>query len=347
MGRNAGVGLTRDFFDEKGNFMAPGPGLTLLDDMSSVEYQMMPEFLKVVTPGQIKDFDMVVSFRPLWRQESTAGNDRLISIHRGGVGYERLDVPALTEAGIMLFITPEAVRRPMAVVFMTFILALSMRLFEKDRLIREGKWTEQYHYQGYGLEGRTLGSIGVGNIGHEMFLLARPFGMKHIACDPYASPEAVADVDVRLVDLDTVLTESDILTVICPLNEETRHMIGAAELRKMKETAFLINAARGPIIDESALIKALQEGWIRGAGLDVFEQEPISMDNPLLTMENVILSPHALAQTDQTVTKMWRIITEQIDQLVHGEIPRALVNPEVLEKPLFKEKFQRFQKSLR
>ncbi len=124
-------------------------------------------------------------------------------------------------------------------------------------------------------------------------------------------------------------------------------MIGAAELRKMKETAFLINAARGPIVDESALIKALQEGWIRGAGLDVFEQEPISMDNPLLTMENVILSPHALAQTDQTVTKMWKIITEQIDQLVHGEIPKALVNPEVLEKPLFKQKFQRFRESLR
>lgn len=124
-------------------------------------------------------------------------------------------------------------------------------------------------------------------------------------------------------------------------------MIGTNELKKMKETAFLINAARGPIADEAALIKALQEGWIRGAGLDVFEQEPISMDNPLLTMDNVILSPHALSQTDQTFTKMWSIITEQIEQLAHGEIPKALVNREVLEKPQFKKKFQRFQEAIR
>ncbi len=214
-------------------------------------------------------------------------------------------------------------------------------------MIRDGKWAEQVHYQGYGLEGRTLGAIGVGNIGHEMFMLARPFGMKHIAYDPYASPEAVADVDVRLVDLDTVLTESDVLTIICPLNEETHHLVGARELAKMKETAFLINAARGPIVDEAALIKALREKRIRGAGLDVFEQEPIAMDNPLLKMDNVILSPHAMAQTDQTFGNMWRIITEQINQLVHGEIPKPLVNREVLESPLFKEKFQRFQESVR
>lgn len=235
----------------------------------------------------------------------------------------------------------------MAVVYMTFILALNTRLLDKNRLIREGKWGEQYHYQGYGLERRTLGAIGVGNIGHEMFKLARPFDMRHIAYDPYASPEAVADVGVELVDLDTVLTESDILTIICPLNEETRHMVGARELGKMKETAFLINAARGPIVDESALIKALQEKRIRGAGLDVFEQEPVSTDNPLLQMDNVILSPHALAQTDQTFGNMWRIITEQINQLVHGEIPKPLVNREVLENPLFKEKFQRFQDAIR
>lgn len=112
MGRNARVGLTRDFFDEKGKFVMPDPGLALLDNMPSVDYQMIPEFLKVVTPEQIEGFDMVVTFRPLWRPESTEGNDRLISIHRGGVGYERLDVPALTRDGIMLFITPDAVRRP-------------------------------------------------------------------------------------------------------------------------------------------------------------------------------------------------------------------------------------------
>lgn len=347
MGRKARVGLTRDFFDEDGKFMMPGLGLKLLDEMPDVEYEMFPEFLREVTPEQIKDFDMVVSFRPLWMEQSIAGNNQLLSIHRGGVGYERLDVPALTNAGIMLFITPGAVRRPMAVVFMTFMLALSMRLLTKDRLIREGRWVEQYHYQGYGLVGRTLGSIGVGNIGHEMYMLAKPFGMKHIAYDPYLTQEAVADVDVRLVDLGTVLVESDFLCIICPLNEETRNMIGERELRKMKKTAFLINAARGPIVDEVALIKALKEGWIRGAGLDVFEQEPISPDNPLLKMDNVILSPHALAHTDQTFSTMWEIITGQISQIIRGEIPETLVNREVLDKPELQAKLKKFHESLK
>jgi len=347
MGRKARVGLTRDFFDEYGKFMMPGPGLKLLDEMPDVEYEMFPEFLREVTPEQIKDFDMVVSFRPLWMEQSIVGNNQLLSIHRGGVGYERLDVPALTNAGIMLFITPGAVRRPMAVVFMTFMLALSMRLLTKDRLIREGRWVEQYHYQGYGLVGRTLGSIGVGNIGHEMYMLAKPFGMKHIAYDPYLTQEAVADVDVRLVDLGTVLAESDFLCIICPLNEETRNMIGEKELKKMKKTAFLINAARGPIVDEVALIKALKEGWIRGAGLDVFEQEPISPDNPLLKMDNVILSPHALAHTDQTFSTMWEIITGQISQIIRGEIPETLVNREVLDKPDLQAKLKKFHESLK
>ncbi len=347
MGRKVRIGFTRDFFDEKGKFIAPGPGLKLLDEMPGVEYEMFPEFLKVVTPEQIRGFDMVATFRPLWTKESIAGNDRLLSIHRGGVGYERLDVPALNEAGIMLFITPGSVRRSMAVVYMTFILALSIRLLTKDKLIREGGWAQQYHYQGYGLEGRTLGTIGVGNIGHEMFLLAKPFGMKHIAFDPYVSQEAIADVGVKLVDLDTVLAESDFLTVVCPLNEETRHSVGEKELKKMKKTAFLINAARGPIVDEAALIKALRERWIEGAGLDVFAQEPIATDNPLLKMDNVILSPHALAQTDQTLMKMWDIIREQFTRIIRGNIPEKLVNPEVLAKPQFQAKFKRFQEAIK
>lgn len=342
MGRKARIGLTRDFFDENGKFVMPGPGLNLLDEMPNVAYEMFPEFLREVTPEQIKGFDMVASFRPLWTKQSIAGNNQLLSIHRGGVGYERLDVPALTNAGIMLFITPRAVRRPMAVVYMTFILALSMRLFTKDKLIREGRWAEQHHYQGYGLVGRTLGSIGVGNIGHEMFKLAKSFEMKHIAYDPYVTPEDVVDIDVKLVDLDTVLTESDFLTVACPLNETTRRLIGEKELKKMKKTAFLINAARGSIVDETALIKALQEGWLRGAGLDVFEQEPISSDNPLLKMDNVILSPHALAHTDQTFSTMWEIIAEQIAKITRGEIPETLVNREVLDRLEFQTKLKKF-----
>ncbi len=346
MGRKARIGLTRDFFNEEGKLWIPGPGLKLLDDMPGVEYEMIPAFKKEITPDQIKGFDMVATFRPLWTKQSLAGNDQLISIHRGGVGYERLDVPAVTDAGIMLFITPDAVRRPMAVVYMTFILALNMRLLTKDKMIREGRWAEQSQYQGWGLVGRTLGAVGVGNIGHEMFKLAMPFEMKHIAYDPYLKPEAVADVGVQLVDLETVLKESDILCIICPLNEETRHLIGEKQLKMMKKSAFLINAARGPIVDEAVLIKALNEGWIRGAGLDVFEQEPVQNENPLLKMDNVILSPHALAQTDQTTSTMWSIIVNQMATLVRGEIPTTLVNKEVLDSPILQNKLKKFKEDI-
>ena len=162
------VGITRDFFDENGVFMIPDPGLKLLDKMPSIEYSIIPDFLKEITPDQIREFHMVITFRPLWTANSIAGNERLISIHRFGVGYERLDVGALTQAGIMLYLTPQAIRRPMAIVYLTFLLALSTKLLIKDKLIRDGRWSEHYQHAGYGLVNKTLGAIGVGNIGHEV-----------------------------------------------------------------------------------------------------------------------------------------------------------------------------------
>jgi D-3-phosphoglycerate dehydrogenase len=247
----------------------------------------------------------------------------------------------------MLCITPEAARRPMAVAIITFLLALSMRLSIKDKLIREGRWKERSNYHGIGLVGKTLGSIGVGNIGHEMFRLARAFGMRHIAYDPYVTQDSVADVDVKLVDMDTVLAESDFLNLSCVLNEETRHLIGEKELRKMKDTAFLINTSRGPVVDEAALLRALREGWIQGAGLDVFEQEPTPPDNPLLKLDNVIATPHALGLTDEFFMVMWDQIFGHMSQIIRGEIPEGLVNREVWDKPKFQYKLKKFQESIK
>ncbi len=347
MGRKARVGLTRDFFDKDGKFIIPGPGLRLLDEMPNVEYEVFPELFPEVTSEQIRGFDMVVSWDIKWTQQTFAGNEQLLSIFRAGVGYDMVDVPTLTEAGVILCITRNAVRRPMATAIITFILGLSLRLVTKERLTREGRWTEIARYHGYGLIGKTLGSIGMGNIGHEMFLLAKPFGMKHIAYDPYVTQEAVADVNVKLVDMDTVLAESDFLNISCPLNEETRHLIREKELRKMKKTAFLINTARGPIVDEAALIKALQQGWIRGAGLDVFEQEPIPPGNPLLQMDNVIVTPHALGHTDELFITMWNEILSQISQVIRGEVPEGLVNREVWGRPKLQSKLKKLQESIK
>lgn len=348
MSRKVRIGLTRDILDKDGKFIMPGPGLKLLDEMPGVEYEVFPKLLPEVSPEQIRGFDTVITVMPKWTQRTTNANDQLLAVHRTGVGYDMVDVPALTDAGIVLTITPEAVRRPMAVSIITFLLALSMRLFTKDRLTREARWAEKAKYHGVGLIGRTLGSIGVGNIGHEMFRLARPFGMKHLGCDPYITRETVADVDVKLVDMDTILAQSDFLSISCPLNRETYHLIGENELRKMKKTAFLINTARGPVVDEVALVRALKEGWIQGAAIDVFEQEPTPPDNPLLKMDNVIVAPHAIGHTDQTFMVMWDQIMKQVSQIMQGEMPESLVvNREVWDKTEFQAKLKKFQEAIK
>jgi len=348
MTRKARVGFTRDFLDKEGNFILPGSGLKLLQEMPEIEHEVFAEFLPEITPEQIRGFDMVISRTfPRWTEKSFLGNNQLLSIHRNGVGYDRIDVTALTNAAVMLCITPAAVRRPVAVAIITFILALSTRLFIKHNLTSKGRWSEVAKYYGSGLIGKTLGSIGVGNIGHEMFMLAKPFGMKHIAYDPYITQEAAADVDVKLVDMDTVIAESDFLSISCPLNEKTRHLIGEKELKKMKKSAFLINTARGPIIDEAVLIGALQERWIQGAALDVFDEEPTPPENPLLKLDNVIVTAHAMAFTDEFLNSIWEIISKQISQIIRGEVPDGLVNREVWDKPAFQAKLKKFHETIK
>lgn len=347
MGRKVKVAFTGDFLDSAGIFSPPNQALNILKVIPNVEHTVFAKFLPEVTPEQIRDIDIVISrHRVKWTEQSFTGNNQLLSILRNGVAYEQIDVPALTNAGVMLCIASDAVRRPVATAIITFILALSTRLILKEQILRSGQWAEVARYNGIGLTGKTLGSIGVGNIGHEVFMLAKPFGMKHIACDPYITHDKVVDIDVKLVDLDTVLAESDFLCINNRLNEQTHHMIGEAELKKMKKSAYLINTARGPIVDEAALIKALREGWIKGAGLDVFEQEPTPRDNPLLKMDNVIVTPHAMAWTDEFFNMCWDGIQRQISQIIRGEVPEHLVNREVWNNSKFQLKLNRFRESI-
>ncbi len=342
MSRHTVIGITRDVINASGEFIAPGPGLALLDEMDGVQYELFSGPLKEVLAQEIQGYDMVFSLTPSWTADSVKGAAQLLCVHRFGVGYDMIDVPALTEAGVLLCITPDAVRRPVAGAILTFIMALSTRLLVKDRLVREGRSSERARFHGIGLVGKTLGVIGVGNIGHEVFRLTAPLGMRHLGCDPYITQESVDDVGVKLVDMETILAESDFLSVSCPLNDETHHLIGEEELKKMKPTSFLINTARGPVVDETALIRALSEGWIQGAGLDVFDPEPPEKDNPLLMMDNVVLAPHALGWLDQTFAGMWDIILGQMNALRRGEVPAGVVNPGVWESPLFRGKLKAF-----
>ena len=342
MTRKVRIGITRDLFDKDGVFFTPGPGLELLNEMPNVEWKMFPALQPIITTEQVNDFDIVISLRPKWTKQGLAESDHFVAVLRSGVGYDDVNVPEMTELGIMVCNTPISVRRPMATAIISYILMLSLNMTEKIKVTRENRWADRANLMGIGLVGKTLGSVGVGGIGHEMFKLAGQFDMKHIAYDPYLTQDKVNDVSVELVDLDTVLKESDFLSLSFPNNDKTFHFIGEKELRKMKKSSYLINTSRGPCVDELALIKALQQEWIKGAAIDVFEKEPTYPDNPLLKMDNVITTGHCVGWTDQVWSAKWDENIEQISHIICGEIPNALVNKEVWNSPKCKERIRHF-----
>ena len=227
----------------------------------------------------------------------------------------------------MLTITPDGVRRPVAVSAITLILALTHKLLIKDRLTRDGRWNEKLNYMGQGVRGRTLGVIGVGNIGREVFQLAAPFEMRHLGFDPFLTSPILG---MELVSLEKLLQESDYLVICCALTPETHHLLNADRLKRMKPNAYLINVARGPIVDQAALTIALSTGQIAGAGLDVFDVEPIVPPDPLLQLENVILSPHAICWTDECFTNIGRSACQSLIDVASGKIPDHVVNRDVL-----------------
>ena len=273
------VGITRDVLTSNGQ---PIFGQAVFDFLNhpGLVWEYMEES-PVIRPEHAARYDAICAMLTRFTPESLGPEKpRLKVIARFGVGYDTIDVPTCQKAGILLTIAPDGVRRPVAVSAITFMLMLAHKVGIKDRLTRSGRWAEKSDHIGTGLTGRILGSLGVGNIGAEMFRLAKPFDLKFIAHDPYADPKLVATLGVELVDLDTLFRNADFLTVNCPLNESTRGLVNASKLSLMKKTAYLINTARGPIVDESALYQALVEQKIAGAGLDVFEVEPTPAATP-------------------------------------------------------------------
>jgi len=340
------VGITPDFYtDANGRFETALAAR--LDGVAGLEYAPMPaQPGKTATSDALNEFDAIFALALKFTRESLAGVDRLALIARWGVGYDMIDVHALTDAGVALAITPQAVKRPVAEAILTLIFALSKDLLEQDRTVRTGKWRGSLRRLGVCLEGRVLGSIGCGNIAREMFRLARPFGFTRlVAYDPYVKPETVRELGVDLVSLEEVLRASDYVAVNTLLNESTRRLIGEPQLRMMKPSAFLINTARGPIVDQRALTRALSEKWIAGAGIDVFEEEPADPNDPLLALDNVILSPHALAWTDEIARDNGLEACDHILSIARGEVPDGLVNREVLERPAFQQKLERYRRN--
>lgn len=332
------IGYTKDFLNAKGEVGWGDIALGLYDGIPDIELSYLAEDERVLTAANVAGYDALGVLAPRVTAEMLDNAPDLVVVARFGVGYDSVDVDACTRNGIALTITPDGVRRPMAATAMAFMLALAHRIIEKDRLTREGGWGRKLDYMGYGITGKTIGLIGLGNIGRDLLHLASPWNMRQIAYDPYIPAGRAAEMGVELMELDEVMRQADYVFVVCNLTEETRHLVNAERLNLMKPTASLINVARGPIVDEKALYEALRTHRIRAAATDVFEQEPVDPANPILTLDNIIVGPHAVGWTEEAAWGIGSGVVSAILDIRKGQVPVNLVNKAVVDSPRFQEK---------
>ena len=315
------VGVTADLKTASG---APCFNEAAFDELAAnpdISWEWLPP-CEAITADHCAAFDALHVNLPRVGADAVARGDlRCKLIARNGVGYDTVDVAALAAKGVLTTNTPLAIRRPVAIAALTHIFALTGKLVTKDRLVREGRWNDRVEHMGVGLTTRTLGVVGAGGIGRELIGLAKPIFGRIIAADPFV--DAVEGAEIR--PLDAVVAEADVLVVTCLLTEETRHLIGREQFRAMKPGAYFINVARGPIHDEAALAEALAAGEIAGAGLDVTEVEPIAPDSPLLGLDNVLITPHALCWTDECFEDIARTALRSIADVSLGRRPAHVV----------------------
>lgn len=257
---------------------------------------------------------------------------RLRVVANVAVGYDNIDVAACTARGVLVTNTPDVLTETTADLAFALLLAAARRIVEGQKLIERGEWRNWHLYfmTGVDVYGATLGIIGAGRIGSAVARRARGFGMRVIYHNRRPNPALEAEVGAGYRTLDDLLRESDFVVLLAPLTAETRGMIGERELGLMKPTAVLVNAARGPLVDEAALYRALKDRRIYAAGLDVFEREPIGPDHPLLSLPNCVCVPHIGSATVATRTRMATLAAENLVAALTGRRPPSPVNPEVL-----------------
>jgi phosphoglycerate dehydrogenase-like enzyme len=265
---------------------------------------------------------------------TAAANLKIIS--RWGVGYDSIDIAAATRNGIVVCNTPRLLDEAVADYTFALLLGLARRVPEANQTVRAGQWTQSW---GTDIGGKTLGLIGCGRIGLAVARRASGFSLRLLAYDPTPNPEA-QKFGVSFVPLDTLLAESDFVSLHAALTRESRGLLGERQLRKMKSTARLVNAARGALIDESALARALKEAWIAGAALDVFETEPLPAESPLRDAPNLLLSPHQSSFALETGERVSLVAMQAILDLMSGRPPQHVVNPEVFSSPALRARIQ-------
>lgn len=260
----------------------------------------------------------------------TAKNCRVVSTM--SVGYDHVDVPEATKRGIYVCFTPGVLTEATADFAWTLIMAASRRLVEGDRYVRDGKWVISWAPDmmlGWDIHAATLGVVGIGRIGQAVIERSRGFKMKVLYYDVVRRQDLEQQLGIEYCEMDDLLKRSDIVTIHVPRMKETIGLINENNLKLMKPSAVLVNTSRGGIVDEKGLYKALKENWIFAAGLDVHEKEPTPMDNPLLTLPNIVVAPHIASATHQSRSKMSELAAVNLIKVLKGEEPPALVNQDV------------------
>ncbi len=278
--------------------------------------------------AKAEDVDIIITGAPVSAKVINNAK-RLKMIQTTSVGYDRIDVDAAAANGVIICNVAEANANSVAELVFGLVLDVARRISAHDRLLRDGGWARYHEERQVQIRGGTLGIIGLGAIGSRVAQIGRnAFNMRVLACDPYIIPDRAEQFGGRLVDMETLMKESDVVTIHTPLNDETHHLVGEKELSLMKPTAILINTSRGPVVDQKALIKVLKEEKISGAGLDVYETEPLEKDSPLRSLDNVAMTPH-IGSTPGALRYMLEVAIDNVMRVAEGKKPFRIKTPDI------------------
>jgi len=308
----------RDF--ERSKFFEELTDLAEVKQMDTVDRQSIKE--------NAEDVDVIITGAPI-SGDVIEASKRLKMIQTTSVGYDHIDRESAVANGVVICNVAEANANSVAELCFGMILDLARRISAHDRMMRKGGWGRIDMELQIEIRHKTLGIVGLGAIGSRMAQIgATAFEMPILAYDPYITEQRADQMGANKVELDRVMKESDVITVHVPLNDETRHMIGEQQFRMMKPTAIFINASRGPVVDEKALIKILEERRISGAGLDVYEEEPLPEDSPLRSLENVVIVPH-IGSSSEALRRMVDVALQNVVLVAEGKEPMRIQTPEV------------------
>ncbi|MCW3991250.1 MAG: D-glycerate dehydrogenase [Candidatus Bathyarchaeota archaeon] len=326
------VYVTRQLFDEAMDVLRRYAEVEVFDGIDNPA-------LRDTILSKVRNVEGLLCLLTDWIDEEVVEAGRKLEvISNYAVGFNNIDVGAATRRGVYVTNTPGILTDTTADCAWALLMSIARRIAEADRHVRAGRWIHAWGprmFIGSDVHGKCLGIIGLGRIGSTVAKRARGFDMNIVYHDVVRRKDLEEELGITFKGFEEVLSEADFVTIHVPLMKETHHMIGQRELAMMKETSYLVNTSRGPIIDEGALYTALKDGVIAGAAMDVFEQEPIGPDSPLLGLDNVVLTPHIASASVETRTKMAVVAARNLVSVLNGEDPPNLVNPEVKEiRPL-------------